>query len=186
MQHAILTLDQGGRPSRWSTWEEALLYQVKGLVAWGIGDETAIRGGICRRTGEETIVRVPNIIAVKNETFAGRVAFTNRNLFARDDHICCYCGDRFPVRMLSREHIVPVSRGGANSWMNCATACTTCNGAKGARLPEEAGMKLLYLPYVPSPVESLILAGRNIQADQMEFLRNCLPASSRLHERLAA
>ncbi|KVP17280.1 hypothetical protein WJ84_03345 [Burkholderia ubonensis] len=138
------------------------------------------RGGTCKDTGEETLVLVPNIIALANEVFDGRLALTNPNLFQRDDHTCCYCGLRFPRSMLTREHIVPVSRGGPNTWMNCATACKTCNNFKSDRLLEEIGWNLLYVPYVPNKAEALILAGRNIQADQMEFLRSCLPEGSPL------
>lgn len=178
--HQVLTLDQGGRPSRWTSWEEALIYKVKGLIAWSLGDEMPFRGGTCRITGEETVVLVPNIIAVKNEVFDGHIALTNQNLFQRDNHTCCYCGERFPRSYLTREHIHPVSRGGPNTWMNCVTACKACNNRKGDRFPEEIGWKLLYVPYVPNKAEALMLAGRNIKADQMEFLRNCLPKNSPL------
>jgi 5-methylcytosine-specific restriction endonuclease McrA len=181
--HQVLTLDVGGRPSRWSSWEEALVYKVKGLIAWSLGDEMPYRGGTCRRTGEESVVLVPNIIALANEVYDGRISLTNQNLFQRDDHICCYCGKRFARSSLTREHIVPVSRGGPDSWTNCATACKRCNNLKDCKLLEEIGWKLLYVPYVPNHAEALILAGRNIQSDQMEFLRNCLPKNSPLHLR---
>lgn len=176
--HQVLTLDQGGRPSRWTSWEDALIYKVKGLIAWSLGDEMPYRGGTCKRTGEESIVLVPNIIALANEVYDGRIPLTNPNLFQRDDHTCCYCGNRYQRAFLTREHIVPVSRGGPNTWMNCATACKHCNNLKGNRTLEEIGWKLLYVPYIPNQAEALILAGRNIQADQMDFLRNCLPPDS--------
>ena len=60
--------------------------------------------------------------------------------------------------------------------------CKACNGRKGNRLPEEARMSLLYLPYVPSLHEDMILRGRRIVADQMEFLLASVPRSSRLHD----
>ena len=47
---------------------------------------------------------------------------------------------------------------------------------------EESGMKLLFVPYVPSHAERLILANRNIIADQMEYLKNFLPSHSRILE----
>ena len=95
--------------------------------------------------------------------------------------MCAYCGGCFHEDQLTREHIVPTSRGGLDSWMNCITACRPCNGHKGNRLPEEAHMSLLYLPYVPSLHEDMILRGRRILADQMEFLLASVPRSSRLH-----
>ena len=62
--------------------------------------------------------------------------------------------------------------------------CRACNGRKGNRLPEESkesNMTLLYLPYTPSLHEDMILRGRRIVADQMEFLLASVPRSSRLH-----
>ena len=95
--------------------------------------------------------------------------------------ICAYCGRHFHFDDLTREHIIPTSRGGFDSWMNCITACRPCNGHKGNRLPEEVHMSLLYLPYVPSLHEDMILRGRRILTDQMEFLLASVPRHSRLH-----
>lgn len=177
--HQVLTLDHGGRPSRWTSWEDAIIYKLKDLISWSLGDERPFRGGTNRKTGEQSLVYLPNIIALKNEVYDGRISLTNSNLFHRDEHRCCYCGEKFGYRFLSREHIHPVSRGGQNTWMNCATACKECNNRKGNRTLAEIGWKLLYVPYVPHRAEGLILEGRNIQADQMEFLKACLPAGSR-------
>ena len=41
-------------------------------------------------------------------------------------------------------------------------------------------MHLLYVPYVPTHAERLILEGRNVLSDQMEFLRSRLGKNSRL------
>jgi hypothetical protein len=65
--------------------------------------------------------------------------------------------------------------------MNCITACRSCNHRKGARLADEVNMHPLYLPYVPSLHEDMILRGRRILSDQMDFLLASVPASSRLH-----
>jgi 5-methylcytosine-specific restriction endonuclease McrA len=40
---------------------------------------------------------------------------------------CAYCGGASEAA----DHIVPVSRGGANSWDNLAAACRACNSSKG-------------------------------------------------------
>jgi hypothetical protein len=65
--------------------------------------------------------------------------------------------------------------------MNLVTACAWCNGRKADRTPEEARMPLMYLPYVPSLHEDMILRGRRILADQMDFLLASVPRNSRLH-----
>ena len=101
-------------------------------------------------------------------------------LFQRDRHLCCYCGNRKRPEQLTRDHIVPLSRGGRDHWKNVVTACKPCNQRKGARTPERAGMLMLYVPYTPSLYEALILRNRRILADQMDFLVSLLPADSRL------
>lgn len=81
---------------------------------------------------------------------------------------------------LDLEHIVPRSKGGEDSWTNLVTACKSCNNCKADRTPEAAGMKLHYVPYVPNRYEAFILSNRKILADQMEFLLQGVPRSSRL------
>jgi hypothetical protein len=182
----VLQLDVSGRPQAWlSVREAAVIYASEG-VAWTLGDPfTALRGGWQRRTGLQSRIELHPIIAVRGAvpTRAWRTApaLTNPKLFARDRQLCAYCGHRHAFDDLTREHIRPVSRGGSDTWMNCITACRPCNGRKGNRMPEEARMSLLYLPYVPSLHEDMILRGRRILADQMDFLLASVPRHSRLH-----
>ena len=177
----ILTLDSSGFPQRWSTWEEGVCYQVKDLIAWSIGHETVYRGGKSRLTGEQSTVAVPSIVAIRNlaKHTNRNAVLTNRNLFGRDRYICAYCGEEFHESKLTRDHIIPVSKGGKNTWMNVVCACKHCNNKKDDKLLDECKMELLYLPYVPDRTEALILQNRNILADQMEFLMAHLPKHSR-------
>jgi 5-methylcytosine-specific restriction endonuclease McrA len=181
----VLQLDVSGRPQAWlSAKEAAVLYACDG-VAWTLGETFyVLRGGIQRRTGLQSRIEVHPIVAVRGSVPARAwrqsPALSNPKLFVRDRHVCAYCGGHFPADDLTREHIVPTSRGGVDTWMNCITACRTCNGNKGNRMPEEARMSLLYLPYVPSLHEDMILRGRRILADQMEFLLASVPRHSRL------
>jgi hypothetical protein len=182
----VLQLDVSGRPQAWiSAREAAVLYASDG-VAWTLGRAfQVLRGGIQRTTGLQSRIEVHPIIAVRgtipSRAWRQQPALSNAKLFVRDRHLCAYCGGRFTFDQLTREHIVPTSRGGRDGWMNCITACKACNGRKGSRLPEEARMSLLYLPYVPNLHEDMILRGRRIVVDQMEFLMASVPISSRLH-----
>ena len=182
----VLQLDVSGRPQAWiSAKEAAVIYACDG-VAWTLGDPCLVmRGGTQRITGLQSRIEVHPIIAVRgaipSRAWRQVPALSNPKLFGRDRMLCAYCGDQFHVDDLTREHIRPISRGGADTWMNCITACRGCNGHKGNRLPEEAHMSLLYLPYVPSLHEDMILRGRRILADQMEFLLASVPRHSRLH-----
>jgi len=182
----VLQLDISGRPQAWISSREAAVLYASDAVAWTLGDAFHImRGGMQRSTGLQSRIELHPIVAVRgaipSRAWRQQPALSNGKLFARDRGCCAYCGGRFHFDELTREHIVPVSRGGTDTWMNCITACRACNGRKGNRLPEEARMVLLYLPYVPSLHEDMILRGRRIVADQMDFLLASVPRSSRLH-----
>ena len=187
MHSHVLQLDIQGTPQAWVTLEQAALRYAVGAVTWqeGEGPLAVLRGGWNSVTGRQSRIEVHPIIAVRGQSrvnlFEVAVGVTKEKLLRRDRHTCAYCGGVFEPRHLQAEHIHPESRGGAYSWMNLVTACAACNGRKADRRPEEAGMPLLYLPYVPSRYESFLLEGRRIRADVHDWLAARLPKHSRLH-----
>lgn len=181
----ILQLDVAGNPCDWITYEDAAYYYAKDLVAWTPTEQGfTIYGGENRVTGKTSSMDMNTIIAVKGEMGDRGLyrvpALHNKWLFRRDQHICAYCGNEFHSDDLTRDHIYPVSRGGANIWTNVVSACGGCNKYKDARTPEEANMKLLYVPYAPNRAEYLILKNHTILADQMEFLKTRVSKDSRV------
>lgn len=183
----ILKLDITGQPLRWIPWQHAVVLHAREMIAWKAGDtEFTFRGGVSRLTGIRSTVTVNSIIAVKGKSqHAARrnlvPPLSNRSLFQRDAHMCMYCGRELPEHLLTRDHLLPLSRGGTHSWKNVVTACKSCNHAKGARTPDEAEMALLAVPYVPNRAEYLVLMNRRILADQMQFLKKRFGRDSRLH-----
>lgn len=181
----ILQLDVSGIPQGWVNWQDAIIFHAKGMVAWSMGEiEFTVHGGINRISGEQSIIKTAPIIAVngaRTKSAKYKVpALTNKSLFGRDRHLCAYCGKVFNYDHLSRDHIKPRSFDGPDEWMNVVSACKPCNHRKANKTPEEAGMQLLYLPYIPSKFEAMILKNKRILACQMEFLMNHVPANSRL------
>jgi 5-methylcytosine-specific restriction endonuclease McrA len=182
---AILALDITGIPRQWISNDDAITYHAKNAVAWTLGEVIAkYRGGL-QNDGTMSYIETPSIIAIKGHGFnparQGRVALTNKTLFGRDRHICAYCGGHFPLAgNLSRDHILPKSRGGTDTWMNVVTACKKCNTHKGSKTLKEAKLELIYVPYVPNHFENLILQNRNIMADQMDYLIAGVPKHSRI------
>lgn len=176
MHPMVLKLDISGLPVKWISWQEAAVAYARDRVRWEAGESSfELRGGT--RGGKTTILRVNSIIAVADRSrhFSETPRLTNERLFARDRMTCCYCGEVFKARNLSRDHVRPVSRGGEDRWENVVTACTgkgsnNCNARKDDRSPDEAAMAMLYVPFAPSMAEALILAGRNVLADQHAFL----------------
>ena len=178
MTPLILRLDTAGTPVTWIPWQDAVCLYSRDMVAWTAGDQVfTFHGGICRRTGDRSVVDVNSIVAVKRSALRKRSKrvippLTNRELFLRDAHLCMYCGGQYDESHLTRDHVIPMSRGGHDRWSNEVTACRHCNTRKGNRAPEEAGMPLLAVPYVPNWAEYLALSNRRILADQMEFLKS--------------
>ena len=186
----VLQLDVSGRPQAWLSAKEAAVVYASDGVAWTLGEPFMVmRGGIQRVSGRQSRLELHPIIAVHgavpSRAWRHEPALSNPKLFARDRQVCAYCGHRFAFDDLTREHIQPVSRGGADTWMNCITACRSCNGRKGNRTLSELRWSMYYLPYVPSLHEDMILRGRRIVADQMEFLLASVPAHSRLRQELS-
>lgn len=183
----VLQLDIQGTPQAWITPEQAALHYSTHDVAWTLGETplTTLRGGFNARLGRQSRLEIAPIIALKGLSRVNlhevEPTVTRRKLFVRDRHTCAYCGQVYTWPRLQAEHIVPESRGGAFSWVNLVASCGGCNSAKGARLPDEAGMKLLYVPYVPSRYEDFLLQGRHIRADVHDWLSAKLPKHSRLN-----
>jgi 5-methylcytosine-specific restriction endonuclease McrA len=99
---------------------------------------------------------------------------TNTFLFARDRYRCQYCGrsaaDLKPREGLTRDHLIPLSRGGTNDWSNVVTACAPCNTRKANRLPEEIGMHPLTQPLEPHFVH-LSWAVRRLTPIQARYIK---------------
>lgn len=81
-------------------------------------------------------------------------SLTLDNIRVRDDGKCQYCGrsakDFKEDEYWTKDHIFPKSRGGQDKWTNLVLCCSTCNQKKGDRTPEEANMKLIRGPIVPT------------------------------------
>lgn len=180
----VLRLNIAGQPVEWLSWQEATCLYARELIVWTLGDTIrTVYGGISRRTGQRSSIALKSIIAC-----AGHVAWkprpvpplTNRALFRRDLHLCMYCGVHLGERELTRDHVIPSSRGGRDVWTNVVTACRRCNQRKGNRLPEESRMEILAIPYQPNTAEWLALINSDrIRGDQMEFLRQQFSPHSR-------
>jgi len=54
-------------------------------------------------------------------------------LYVRDKGICQICLERCPRTEASRDHIIPVTRGGPTSYSNMVLAHKRCNSRKGNR-----------------------------------------------------
>jgi 5-methylcytosine-specific restriction endonuclease McrA len=105
-------------------------------------------------------IPVPSIVIMTEQVkFTKAIKYSSNNVFLRDDFTCQLqstwrCQEAHgKVRLtdLTLDHVVPRSKGGKTSWLNCCAACKECNSQKGSDetvLPIKA-------PYKPNYFELL-------------------------------
>jgi 5-methylcytosine-specific restriction endonuclease McrA len=105
---------------------------------------------------------VPLMIALKNyikgrRVFRTKALLTQRNLFVRDAYTCQYCGRKRSElksnEFMTRDHVIPMAKGGRDIWTNVVTSCNNCNNKKSDYLLEDLNMELLRLPTEPTVFE---------------------------------
>ncbi len=111
-------------------------------------------------------IRVPTVIVAVN--FARvpkkRPKLSAKNIRERDGNRCQYTGRLLHPDEGSLDHVVPRSRGGADTWENLVWSAKDVNQRKANRLPHEAGLKLLTVPRAPKelPVTALIRSAHGV------------------------
>lgn len=164
-RYSALLLTQSMQPHHVVPWYRSitLLYENKIHVLEEY-DETV--------SSPTTTVRVPAVIVLRRRISRSKsaVKFSRRNVYARDDHTCQYCGAKLPPKKLNYDHVVPRHQGGKTVFENIVSACSGpdgCNARKRNRTPEQAGMRLLSRPAVP---QSLPLTGPFLLPDEVPEL----------------
>jgi hypothetical protein len=155
---AALALDEAGDSHPFSSWQSLPVREQD--------DGIPIIGGE---------LRVPRVLHLaRYERSPGlTVRLTRRNLMLRDHYQCQYCGARPSPRDLNLDHVLPRSRGGADTWENLVVSCRSCNLKKGRRTPDEAGMRLLCQPQRPrwSTSAQILLSLREPYSEWQPFLK---------------
>ena len=114
---------------------------------------------------------LPSVVALKDYRDQNKpMSFTRIGVYLRDRFRCAYCGDKFVMKELTFDHVIPSSKGGKTTWTNIVTACHQCNLRKGDKSTQEAKMPLLFKPYAPS------------RAKMNDLAREFPPSPSRLHK----
>jgi 5-methylcytosine-specific restriction endonuclease McrA len=94
------------------------------------------------------VIELPESVALRKYVhipYKPHNRVTREGVLSRDGHTCVYCVGRADTV----DHLLPRSRGGGDTWFNLVAACQSCNGLKGNRTPQEAGMALVREPFEP-------------------------------------
>lgn len=119
---------------------------------------------------ERRSLRAPSVIRLSYHVKRPRpvVKLTRREILARDDHQCQYCGRR--ANDLTIDHVTPRHRGGQHTWENVVAACKSCNHRKGGRTVSEAHMALLRPPFRP-PATPRYLFSSYVRSGERTWLK---------------
>ena len=102
-------------------------------------------------------VRIPN---------SKKVPVSRRGVLRRDNHRCGYCGKNANTI----DHVLPKSRGGADSWENLIACCLRCNNLKSDKTPQEMGWELRVTPKMPTGVIWSVRGAEKEEPHWREFL----------------
>jgi len=138
-------------------WKKAIVWHIKYVndFRYGIQIIESYNEQILCASGKTipipAVARTTNYHRVNHNKFD--LKLSRKNLFARDNYKCQYCGKYLSRNNLTYDHVIPKSRfvtpRKATSWHNVVTACRKCNSKKANKTPEEAGMELLNQPKCP-------------------------------------
>lgn len=128
--YRTLVLNADYRPI--STWPVELIpaEDAAWKVACGRADAVELWDGAFIRSPSITLA-LPKVIALKDFVpIYSKPKYCRNSVLLRDSFRCQYCGEMFPVKDLTLDHVIPRASGGQTEWENILTACAACNKAK--------------------------------------------------------
>lgn len=138
----------------------SVISKQRAVALWLRGRVDAATHEMISLQGTDWVLDVPAILRLKRYIYRPHrdIRWSRAGVLRRDGYRCIYCGiqagDQQKGRIWHRadftlDHILPLSRGGQNSWQNTACACAGCNHRKGNHTPQEAKLTLLWTPDIP-------------------------------------
>jgi 5-methylcytosine-specific restriction endonuclease McrA len=137
-----LVLNAGYEPLAVVSFKRAIVLVMNGKAAIVEADSEHPVWGSNRSWDRPSVIILRRYVRVPN---GGAVPVSRRGVLRRDSHRCGYCG----TTANTIDHIMPRSRGGADSWENLVACCLKCNNIKGDRTPSEMNWQLRLNPRAP-------------------------------------
>jgi len=101
-------------------------------------------------------IRVPTVLVALNFNRMPVKMFNNRptkeSIWIRDKGVCQYSGKNLKKSEGNIDHVIPKSKGGADTWDNMVLCSRDVNLRKGNKLNDEVGIKLIKQPKAPRPI----------------------------------
>jgi len=96
---------------------------------------------------------------------------SNQGVQFRDGNRCQYTGRMLESEEGSVDHVIPLSRGGTDTWENVVWSAKGINSTKGNKLNSEAGLRLISPVRAPREVEAWELIRKPMHRDWIPFMR---------------
>jgi 5-methylcytosine-specific restriction endonuclease McrA len=157
-----LVLNAGYEPLAVVSFKRALVLVLEGKASLLAADEHPVlsASGEWERPSVILLRRYVRIPSGRN------VPVSRRGVLRRDGQRCAYC----TASASTIDHVIPRSRGGADSWENLVACCLRCNNVKGDRTPHEMGWTMHVTPRAPHGTAWLVRGVERPQPQWDEFL----------------
>lgn len=156
MKHKdCLVLNADYSPMGIITWKKAMVWAFRYTKTYFSGIEIIEYHTDDYVNGTSKKLKIPAVVKTTRyfKIFNQSVNFSRKNVFIRDNFVCQYCNETFPINKLTYDHVIPRSKWTAKtsptSWTNIVTACIWCNLKKANRTPTQANMPLQKVPCAP-------------------------------------
>lgn len=128
---------------------------------------------------ERQTFQIPAVVVLKRYVKVGRrkASFTfpsKRNILVREGFKCAYCGCALTMGSCTKDHVVPLSKGGRDVLLNVVASCWKCNNVKADRTPDQASMKLLVKPRELTDDEKIAVIVKTHKAHERAVWVTCL------------
>jgi 5-methylcytosine-specific restriction endonuclease McrA len=153
MTQSVIVVDNSFTFFTKISWQRAIILLLEGKAVSLKDSKRIVRNAT--KTFEIIVPEVIQLIKAIRSLFKGKVPYSKRNVFLRDNYTCAYCGCKVSSELATVDHVIPKSQGGRSTWENCVTSCRDCNGTKADRTPTQAKMMIKFIkkPYQPTIAE---------------------------------
>jgi len=143
LRDAITDISRGA--ARGVCTESFMLYEWE---EWVGSENPPVVTGFIRASGDKLIPAPDFVVLTRYDKLHKKTLYLGgKSLYIRDNYTCRYCKKKKRGKELSIDHVIPRSKGGANTWENCVTSCIDCNQKKADKTLKEAGLA----PLIPKP-----------------------------------
>ncbi len=150
----VLVLNRSYMPVAVVNWKEAIVLWYKEKVEVLSSYEDIPIRSVNLKMKAPSVIRLLYYVRPKRNITIYR-PFTRKNIWARDEGVCQYCGKEVSYNKYTVDHVTPKSQGGLSTWTNVVCSCHECNNRKADKSVAQAGLKLLNKPFAPKIANSI-------------------------------